>query len=137
MSATGTTAADEQSAPAARWQVWLATVPGQTVLLTLAVCLSIPPVFSTPPTIGLDPSWNLSLQLAAINGKVFGREFVFTYGPLGYLLTQAAVSKTLLLGYDLFVLGSLWAIYRRWLPRRPMPTDALGLLLLAVVTRTG
>jgi hypothetical protein len=35
---------------------------------------------------GLDPSWILGLNLAHAQGLIAGRDIVFTYGPLGYLL---------------------------------------------------
>lgn len=96
---------------------------------------SWPAFFAERPEIGLDPSWHLSLQLAAIQGKVFGQEFIFTYGPLGYLLIHAAVSKTVLLLYDFFILASLLSVYRALLPLRPTPLDVFLLIGLAVVTK--
>jgi hypothetical protein len=114
---------------------WLESRQGRFVLLGVAACMSLPPVFAEAPHIGMDPSWHLSLQLAVIKGLVFGRDFVFTYGPLGYLLIHAAVNKAVLLGFDLFVLGSLVCIYRGLLPRRPAPLDALLLVGLAAVTK--
>jgi hypothetical protein len=73
--------------------------------------------------------------MAAIKGLVFGRDFVFTYGPLGYLLIHAAVNKVALLAYDLFVLGSLVCLYRGLLPPRLAVPDILLLIALAVVTK--
>ncbi len=35
---------------------------------------------------GLDPSWIIGLNAAHARGFLFGRDIVFTYGPLGYLL---------------------------------------------------
>jgi hypothetical protein len=77
---------------------WIAQA--KFVLLSLAMCLSLPATFTVLPDMGLDPSWQISLQLAAIQDKDFGREFVFTYGPLGYLLIHAAVNKFVLLLFD-------------------------------------
>src|ERR1035438_7133838 len=91
----------------ARFHCGLASRLGRILLLTLAACFSLPVFFVATPDVGLDPSWQLSLQLAAADGKVFGREFVFTYGPLGWLLLHIAVSKVGLLLYDFFILGSL------------------------------
>ena len=116
---------------------WLGSRQARVVLLGAALCWSWPAGFAVLPDIGLDSSWQLSLQLAAIQGKVFGRDFVFTYGPLGYLLIHAAVNKAVLLLYDLFVLGSLLSIYRALLPPRPALRDAFLIMALAVVTKTG
>ena len=119
-----------------RWHQWLASRPFRLVLLGIALCLSLPTSFTGTPEIGLDPSWQLSLQLAAIKDKVFGQEFIFPYGPLGYLLIPVTVSKTALLLFDLFILGSLGSIYRALLPRRPGPVDVFLIIALAVVTQT-
>lgn len=114
---------------------WLASWQGRFWLLAVVVGLSVPAIFSERPDMGLDASWHLSLQVAAIKGTVFGREFVFTYGPLGYLLLHAPVNKAAQLGYDLFVLGSLLAIYRSLWPARPALRDVFLLVALAVVTK--
>ncbi|HEV7400581.1 MAG TPA: hypothetical protein VGN84_09975 [Solirubrobacterales bacterium] len=53
--------------------------------LGLVVALLTFPTFSLTPSPGLDPSWGAGLQMAAHDGLVFGREVVFTYGPLGFL----------------------------------------------------
>ena len=72
----------------------------------------MPCQFATPPDIGIGYSWQLALQLAVLDGKTFGQEFVFTHGPLGYLLIRALVNKALLLLFDLYILCSLLCIYR-------------------------
>jgi hypothetical protein len=40
---------------------------------------------------GLDPSWQVALHLAQIRGVPFGPDFVWTYGPLGFLAYPLAV----------------------------------------------
>ena len=40
---------------------------------------------------GLDPSWELSINLAVKNHFIWGKDFVFSYGPLGYLATGIGV----------------------------------------------
>lgn len=105
------------------------------LLLIIALVLVMPVAFTKPPGIGLDPSWTIALQLAIIEGKVFGRDFIFTYGPLGYLFIHTAVCKWILLLYDLFVLGSLLSIFRKFLPSQPTVMDVINLFLLAAVTK--
>lgn len=68
--------------PARRpWPWWL----GQGVLYVLLV-LSI---FRLPEAsdIGLDASWQMVLGYAAEHGLQHGPEIIFTYGPLGHLMT--------------------------------------------------
>lgn len=43
------------------------------------------PLGTLTPAAGLDPSWQAGLHLAAQRGLDFGRDFTFTYGPLGFL----------------------------------------------------
>jgi hypothetical protein len=44
------------------------------------------------PRTGFDHSWQLALNLAAQHGLDFGRDVVFTYGPLGFLAQPLIVS---------------------------------------------
>jgi hypothetical protein len=42
-------------------------------------------------TVGLDPSWQVGLQLATRDGLHLGRDLMFTYGPLGFLVSRILV----------------------------------------------
>jgi hypothetical protein len=46
------------------------------------------------PSTGFDASWQLALNLAAVHGLEFGRDVIFTYGPLGFLSEPLVVSGT-------------------------------------------
>lgn len=61
----------------ARWWV-------ESLLLPVVVWLAL---FKTPhqPGVGLDDSWSMALAYGAEHGWLHGRDFVFTYGPLGHL----------------------------------------------------
>jgi len=37
------------------------------------------------PGVGVDPSWQIALNMAVRKGFVFGKDIIFTYGPLGFL----------------------------------------------------
>ena len=88
--------------------------------LGLVVALLTFPSFSLTPSPGLDPSWGAGLQMAAHDGLVFGRQVVFTYGPLGFLavptlwyqdLGAAAVAYAVL-AHILACTMILWAALR-------------------------
>lgn len=81
---------------------------------------------------GLDAAWVHSLQIACTQGKIFGKDIIFTYGPFGYLLTRSPVNKASLLLYDLFILCSLISIYRLFLGSSPKVVRCAMLLLVAV-----
>src|SRR5262245_58161147 len=76
--------------------------------------------FNTP-AVGLDPSWNAGLAMAAADGLHWGKELVWTYGPLGFLQTQLVWfrDQTVLsflysgLIYTVFCVGLVWALRRR------------------------
>jgi hypothetical protein len=104
--------------------------PGATALAGLAVALLAWRVGMNSPGPGLDAGWNAGLAMAAHEDLQFGREVVFSYGPLGFLqspyiwfsqlgvlafLFQAAVHVG-------FALALVWALGR-----------ALPLLVSAVV----
>jgi hypothetical protein len=124
-----------QDLPLARLRQWFKTPQARIMLLTVLAGLSLPCRFGKLATMGLDPSWQLSLQLEAIKNSVFGREVMFTYGPLGYLLIHAPVSKVGLLFFDFFILVSLLLIYRALLPQRPTLIDVFMAVGVAAVTQ--
>jgi hypothetical protein len=47
------------------------------------------------PTLGLDPSWQAVLEYAASHHFQFGRDIVFTYGPLGFLVSHISQGQLL------------------------------------------
>jgi hypothetical protein len=120
------------ASPLARWFV---SRNVRYVLLAIAACWSLPCQFAATPEMGVGYSWQAALQLAVVDGRVFGHDFIFTYGPLGYLFIRAPVNKALLLLYDFYVLCSLLCIYRSVLPRRPGVLDVVMLFALVYVTR--
>ncbi|NBA85053.1 hypothetical protein GVN16_04740 [Emticicia sp. CRIBPO] len=64
---------------------------------------------------GIDPSWWVSLVMAVNEGYVFGKDFIFNYGPLGYLNTLAlpeSVSPWFSFLFQLFVLFNFLFIIR-------------------------
>jgi hypothetical protein len=74
-----------------------------------------------PPGVGLDASWNAGLAMGVEQGLHWGKDIVFTYGPLGFLQTQLvwftgqAVLSFLYSGlvYVVFCVGLVWALRRR------------------------
>jgi hypothetical protein len=73
------------------------------------------------PGIGLDASWNAGLAMALDQGLHWGRDIVFTYGPLGFLQSGSvwfsgqSVLAFLYSGlvYVGFCVGLVWALRRR------------------------
>ncbi len=80
-------------------------------LVPIVICLYWlwPERFLNTPSIGLDWSWTLSLSEAYHQKLIFGKDWVFTYGPLGWLSTRADhfANKPALFAFDL-VKMALW-----------------------------
>lgn len=97
-----------------------------SALLVLFTC----PLDMNAPTIGLDASWMAALNMAVDEGRNFGTEIVYTYGPLGFLpwrglwfswLAVLSYAYALTI-YAAFVATLTWALER-----------SVGLLAAAVV----
>lgn len=62
--------------------------------LLAALGVVLPQSFYAPLGWGIDPSWQIALHLAIERGFVFGKDFVFTYGPLGFVATRLPFEST-------------------------------------------
>ena len=72
---------------------------GSVVLVVAVAVFSWWIESSLTPAASLDNSWAVGLSLAIARGLVFGKQVVFTYGPLGLAAVPRAVSPgTLALG---------------------------------------
>ena len=63
------------------------------------------------PRMELDPSWQMSLEQAAIHHWQFGRDIVFTYGPLGYLATTFSLGE---LQSQRIIFALVWSAITAW-----------------------
>jgi hypothetical protein len=76
-----------------------------------------------PPSVGLDASWIAGLSMATHGGLHYGTEFVFSYGPLGFVALPLAFYP----GFGLLSLIYLCALYIGlcvilvWALRRHLP----------------
>ena len=109
------------------------------ILIGLFVILMWPRSLFSAPEIGTDASWRLSIDLAVKNGFTFGTDYIFTYGPLGYLSTRSplGLDKPGMLLFDLFMLSCMafmlnYALSKHnWGPWAVLACFALGIALLA------
>lgn len=102
-------------------------------LALMAFCLLL--TFGDPamPAGDLDASWALASEYAVRHGLVFGRDFVFTFGPFNYLSTRFFDEATypLVLAYDVLAVALVfWCALRN----RSLPALA-GLALCFLVLR--
>jgi hypothetical protein len=57
-----------------------------TLFLALVIGISVIPVVGFVVGTGLDPSWGLGLHMAHAQNLAFGRDVMWTFGPLGFLV---------------------------------------------------
>jgi hypothetical protein len=87
------------------------------------------------PPIGVDSSWQIALNLAARDGLVFGKDFIFTYGPLGFLSTHLGLGipygNLWIFIFDLSIVGAILFLINRIL-REYNSLLVYGVIFIAV-----
>jgi hypothetical protein len=88
---------------------------------------------------GIDPSWQISLELASKNHFIFGKDFSFTYGPWGFLITKLAIahSKWFILLYEIMVISYTVYLLRHFLKPFHYSFYICTAVLLSLFTATG
>ncbi len=90
------------------------------------------------PVVGLDPSWNYSLDRAVVGHIEFGTHFVFTYGPLGFFVVDALWEPAPAIAAFLFWLtvsvGIFCALLRCLRPLMPTPLACVLAYLVGAIT---
>jgi hypothetical protein len=112
--------------------------PWVTASFALAVALlTWDPALVSPAT-GLDASWILALNLGAASGLDHGTEFVFTYGPLGFLEEPLVVDGTLAALGAAYLLAARAALAATllWAARRSLPWAGAALVAFVVTAIT-
>jgi hypothetical protein len=82
------------------------------------------------PTTHLDSSWAIALHLAVDRGLDFGRDIVFTYGPLGFLSQPVLVTNKTALAAFAFAVAAQFALCAAVLRRALMSFPAYFAVLL-------
>jgi hypothetical protein len=100
-------------------------------LVSYFALAAFPPV-PPPPGAGLDASWVAALNMAHAQGLVAGKDWVFSFGPLGYLTVPEPESGDLALGLLYRVgISIVWCLILFVLAIRAS-SAAMGLWLVAV-----
>ena len=120
--ATG--AADAPTPAVSPLRTWWSRYREITVFTAVLGLITWPPIAWA--TTGLDPSWQIALHLAARNDMQAGKDIVFTYGPLGFLVVRSLVlPSTGMLAVlanaavNFVAIAMVFAILRRQLALRP------------------
>lgn len=91
------------------------TIYRDRILSFLLALYCLPQTFRILPGEFTDSSWMRALSMAVSNKLVFGRDFIFTYGPLGFLSTRVchhSLVPALLLGDIFLFTGYYYFIYK-------------------------
>jgi hypothetical protein len=90
------------------------------LFLAFFIFLIFPNYFYALPVTGLDNSWNIALHLAHRDHFIHGKDFVFTYGPLGVLNSRYSISVNLFvyLIFDIYFLAVIFYILKDVLKKR-------------------
>tara|TARA_Y100000991_G_scaffold215365_2_gene205536 strand:- start:2746 stop:4572 length:1827 start_codon:yes stop_codon:yes gene_type:complete len=77
---------------------------GRYLLFVLVITIIFPYDIFRTPALGLDASWQIGLELAIKNNFKFGKDIVFTWGPLSFLTLCLNIykSKFLVIVFHLF-----------------------------------
>ncbi|WP_338869762.1 hypothetical protein WBJ53_20980 [Spirosoma sp. SC4-14] len=89
-------------------------------------------VYNTPLA-GLDGSWAIAIQLVHQSGLIHGTEFVFTYGPLSWLVTRLPIFAP---EWAIVLFDALWLaniIVVMWLAVGTQPGLWRSLVLLVLI----
>jgi hypothetical protein len=84
------------------------------LLFWLIVLYVLPKSIWTAPSDGLDPSWQIGLNLALKENLIWGRDIIFTYGPWAFLSTgipDYASEIGILVFYIFMVLHGFYCIF--------------------------
>lgn len=86
----------------------------QQLLFLFYILISLPLKLIEQPAEGLGPSWRISINLALKNDLQWGTDYIFTFGPLGYLYTRMAafVPEWHIIAFTFFVWVSILFVAR-------------------------
>lgn len=106
-----------------------------SIVLTLLVML---PLFPIMPVDNLDSSWAYALNEAVARHLVFGRDLVFTFGPLGSVYTwiyHPATDRIMLMGCAIVAAGLCSGFALLTIGRRPFLLILLPFIIVIVQSR--
>jgi hypothetical protein len=94
-----------------------------SVVALVVTALLLIPFSPAMPQAGLDESWRSALNEAVVHGYVFGRDLVFTFGPLASVYSTVfnpGTDAAMMIGSTVFAVGVCAALGLAAHPRRHM-----------------
>ncbi|OSZ78931.1 hypothetical protein CAP35_11985 [Chitinophagaceae bacterium IBVUCB1] len=86
----------------------------------------------------LDPSWQIMLNHALLHKYVWGKDIVYTYGPLGFLETRVSygIPSYVFILFDLFVIVNLFIVFKSYINNASQKWLAVFLLFCLCIVYT-
>ncbi len=87
----------------------------------------IPHSLYNNPDFGLDSSWYIALHYALKNQLVFGKDFIFNYGPLGVLSTRLSIGvhESVYILFDVFLISNFFFVFYRIITKNNLPVASI------------
>jgi hypothetical protein len=85
------------------------------------------------PELWLDASWEQALVEATDQGRIFGRDLIFTYGPLHQIATQQVSSNLFPLILGRILIGQSWFSASLLLGMKRGPTAAIAYAIILAI----
>jgi hypothetical protein len=106
-----------------------------TILLLAGTYILLPERIFSFPHNGLDPSWMIALNMAVEQNMVFGRDFIYTFGPLGFLYTGLPVyiPKIVILLFQTMIFWSIAFILNFYLQQIKTIMAKSGFIIFMLV----
>ncbi len=133
-------AGPETDKAASPWPAEKARLGIGLVLIVLVGLATLPGLYLPFGPPGIDPGWRWAVNQARSSGHLFGRDLVFTYGPLGYLLSPLDINANLLVanwflaGTHCCLFAAVLLLFRR---RRRLGPLLLFLVIFTYAARLG
>lgn len=89
-----------------------------------------------PTWLGLDVSWQVTLNYALVHDWVWGKDIIYTYGPLGFLATRFSlgISRWVYLLFDLFVVCNFYFIFKDFIAAAANRIIAILIIFFTALT---
>jgi hypothetical protein len=105
------------------------------LLLLAGIYILLPERIFSFPHNGLDPSWMIALNMAVEQNLVFGRDLIYTLGPLGFLYTGLPVfiPKIAIILFQIMIFGSIAFIMNFYLQQIKSALAKAGFIVFMLV----
>ncbi|WP_448699276.1 hypothetical protein ACFGVR_20090 [Mucilaginibacter sp. AW1-3] len=105
-------------------------------MLATPITISSQLVDKGPSWLGLDASWNMTLNYALMKHWIWGKDILYTYGPLAFFSTRNGwgISKWIFLLFDGFIVVNFYFVFIDLIKSNADKFLAVALLICTMLT---